>query len=278
MLEQNVALVTGASRGIGRAIATRLHREGMNVAVVARSPGPLEALGDELRAGSGVGGVLAFSADVTEPDSVSEAVAAVEGEFGRIDLLVNNAGMAEAGDRTLWEADVEEWWRTIATNVRGPMLFARAVLPGMVARDSGRIININSSRSVRSVPTRTAYAVSKAGLAQITKSLAAALAGTGVRVFDYSPGRVKTDLTQQSMGYAVSAPDSSWTPIETTVEGLIAIAQGRLDGLTGRFIHAHDDMQRLSEEADAVVQRGGRTLVISEAYDGDLITQRTVGR
>jgi 3-oxoacyl-[acyl-carrier protein] reductase len=275
MLAGRVALVTGASRGIGRAIATRLDQEGMHLALVARSQEGLESLRAELLARNGDRRILVLPADVTDPASVANAVAATEAEFGGIDLLVNNAGVTESKDASLWESDAHDWWQVITTNVLGPMLFCQAVVPGMVRRGSGRIVNINSLRAVHALPTQTAYGVSKAALAKVTQGLASGLAGTGVLAFDYSPGRVKTDLTHQ-LGMA-ARPDTTWTPLEQAAEGIVVIARGSLDPLAGRFLHAHDDWQQMGDLAEDIVRHGGRTLVVSAAFEGDPLSSRRVG-
>lgn len=279
MLEGNVALITGASRGIGRAVATRLHQEGMKVAVTARARESLGAL-EELGEG---GRVLALAGDVTDPADVERVARTTEETFGRIDLLVNNAGTAEEGNVPLWDADPHEWWRVMETNLRGPMLFSRAVAPGMIARGSGRIVNINSTRSVRAEATQTAYGVSKCAVSMLTQSLWAGLGGTGVRVFDYSPGRVWTQLTESLYASEVTkgtseAPKGSWTPMEKAVDGLVALAEGGLDELAGRFIHANDDLRQMSEMAGEVVGSGGRRLVLAEAFPGDPLVDRIAGR
>jgi len=183
----------------------------------------------------------------------------------------------------LWDADPHEWWRVMETNLRGPMLFSRAVAPGMIARGSGRIVNINSTRSVRAEATQTAYGVSKCAVSMLTQSLWAGLGGTGVRVFDYSPGRVWTQLTESLYASEVTkgtseAPKGSWTPMEKAVDGLVALAEGGLDELAGRFIHANDDLRQMSEMAGEVVGSGGRRLVLAEAFPGDPLVDRIAGR
>jgi 3-oxoacyl-[acyl-carrier protein] reductase len=271
VLEGQVALVTGASRGIGRALATRLHQEGMRLALTARSRDQLEELAADLG-----GAILTFAGDVTDPAHVRHVVAETESALGRIDLLVNNAGVVEPEERPLWESDLEGWWGAVTTNVRGPMLFAGAVVPGMLARGAGRIISLNSMRSVRSMPTQTAYGVSKAALAQLTESLQAGLAGTPVRAFSYSPGRVRTAMTQ-TLGLT-ALPPSAWTSMEQALDGLVAIASGDLDELAGRFLHANDDFPRLRAQAQDVVANAGRVLTYADAYADDPVRLRTVGR
>jgi 3-oxoacyl-[acyl-carrier protein] reductase len=275
MLQGSVALITGGSRGIGRAVATRLHAEGMNVVVTARSAESLREVADLDGAGTG-GRVVALSGDVTDPAAVDAVVRTAQETFGGIDLLVNNAGTTEAGNVPLWDADPQEWWRVLETNLRGPMLFSRAVVPGMVTRGHGRIININSTRSVRAEATQTAYGISKCAVSMLTQSLWAGLAGTGVCVFDYSPGRVWTQMTEGL--YATEPAKGAWTPMEKAVEGLVAVAEGGLDELAGRFIHANDDLQQLRERAREVERGGGRKLVLAAAFPGDPLLDRIAGQ
>jgi NAD(P)-dependent dehydrogenase (short-subunit alcohol dehydrogenase family) len=275
MLQGSVALITGGSRGIGRAVATRLHAEGMNVVVTARSAESLREVADLDGAGTG-GRVVALSGDVTDPAAVDAVVRTAQETFGGIDLLVNNAGTTEAGNVPLWDADPQEWWRVLETNLRGPMLFSRAVVPAMVTRGHGRIININSTRSVRAEATQTAYGISKCAVSMLTQSLWAGLAGTGVCVFDYSPGRVWTQMTEGL--YATEPAKGAWTPMEKAVEGLVAVAEGGLDELAGRFIHANDDLQQLRERAREVERGGGRKLVLAAAFPGDPLLDRIAGQ
>jgi 3-oxoacyl-[acyl-carrier protein] reductase len=273
MLAGQVALVTGASRGIGRALATRLHDEGMDVVVVSRTEAALTALRDELT--DGPGRTLAIAADVSDERSARQAVHTAEASLGPIDLLVNNAGVSERDDATVWEADAADWWDVMTTNVRGPLLFCQAVVPGMVQRGTGRIVNINSLRAVHALPTQTAYGVSKAALGKLTQSLSAGLAGTGVLAFDYSPGRVQTDLTQH-LGMT-DRPGTTWTPMDQAVSGIVDIARGTMDELAGRFLHAHDDRSEMVRRAKDIALRGGRSWTMSAAFEGDPLAGRRVG-
>lgn len=275
MLEGRIAVITGASRGIGRALAVRLHAAGVSLALTARSQEQLTELRDELSAQGGRP-TLIFPGDVSDPDHVRRMVAETESALGDIDLLVNNAGVVEDVDRPLWEADAESWWQAVTVNVRGPMLFAAAVVPGMLARGHGRIVNLNSMRAVRSMATQTAYGTSKAAVAQLTESLDKGLAGTGVRAFGYSPGRVRTAMTE-TLGLG-SMPADAWTPMEQAVEGILAIARGELDALSGRFLHANDDLTALVARADELVAAQGRVLTFADAYPGDHLRARPIGR
>jgi 3-oxoacyl-[acyl-carrier protein] reductase len=275
VLEGQVALVTGASRGIGRSLAVRLHAEGMALALTARSDEQLQELRSELTTRGG-GPVLVVPGDVADPEHARRVVAEAESALGGIDLLVNNAGVVEAEERPLWEADVDRWWQAVTVNVRGPMLFSAAAVPGMLARVSGRIVNLNSMRAVRGMATQTAYGTSKAALSQLTESLDKGLAGTGARAFSFSPGRVRTAMTE-TLGLAANA-SLEWTPMEHAVEGFLAIARGDLDALSGRFLHANDDLAALAAQADELVAAQARVLTFAEAYPGDHLRALPIGR
>lgn len=275
MLEGRIAVVTGASRGIGRALAVRLHGEGVALALTARSGEQLTELRADLTRQGGRP-VLVFPGDVTDPEHVHRMIAETQSTLGGIDLLVNNAGVVEPEEHRLWEVDIDDWWQAITVNLRGPMLFAAAVAPGMLARKTGRIVNLNSMRAVRSMATQTAYGTSKAALAQLTEGLDKSLAGTGVRTFSYSPGRVRTAMTE-TLGLG-SMPADAWTPMEQAVEGFLAIARGELDALSGRFLHADDDLPALMAQAEALVAAQGRVLTFAEAYPGDHLRARPIGR
>lgn len=272
-LTGQTALITGASQGIGRALAGRLHGVGMHVVITARSEAGLAEAAAELRESRAPGAVLAIPADVTDPAAVAALVETARTEFQTIDLVVNNAGRAEGTNQVLWEVDPDVWWQTVTTNLRGPMLVCRSAIPGMLAHGSGRIVNVNSIRGFRNTPTQTAYGVSKAALTRLTETLSEALAGTGVRIFDYSPGRVRTRLTE-AMGHIALQPDRTWTPMEQALSGIVAIAEGRLDDLAGRFIHAHDDLADLVARADEVRASGARRSVLSGLDSSDHLLQR----
>lgn len=275
MLEGRVAVVTGASRGIGRALAVRLHDEGVGLALTARSADELEDLRAELT-GSGAAPVLTVAGDVADPEHAGRVVATAESTLGGIDLLVNNAGIVEEAEHPLWEADTDGWWRTVTVNLRGPMLFAAAAVPGMIAQSNGRIVNLNSMRAVRSMATQTAYGVSKAALSHLTESLDKGLAGTGVRAFSFSPGRVRTAMTD-TLGLG-SMPAEAWTPMERAVEGFLAIARGELDALSARFLHADDDLAVLAGRAEELIGAQARVLTFAPIHAGDHLLARPIGR
>jgi NAD(P)-dependent dehydrogenase (short-subunit alcohol dehydrogenase family) len=235
-----VALVTGASTGIGRQLVEGLAARGAAVAGLARSEERLTASMAEVASATGAR-TLGVAADVTDRDAVTAAVERVVAELGQVDLLVNNAGLIDPVEEPLWEADADQWWDVVSSHLRGSFLLCRAVVPWMVLRNRGRIVNIASGMGVRPRPEYSAYSVAKAGLMRLTESLAGALEGTDVRAFDVAPGVVDTPMTR-SMAMWQGFED--WTPPERVVEIVTAIAAGELDAWSGRFLRAgRDDVE-----------------------------------
>jgi NAD(P)-dependent dehydrogenase (short-subunit alcohol dehydrogenase family) len=184
------ALVTGGGRGIGRAIAVALAREGVAVAVAARTPAQVEAAAAEARA-AGVR-ALAVALDVTDAASVTAAVETVGRTLGPVDVLVNNAGIAESAPLTRTEPEL--WERHFRVNATGPYLATRAVLPGMLERAWGRVINVASLAGLYGAPYVTAYTASKHALVGFTRALAMEVSSRGVTVNALCPGYVATDM------------------------------------------------------------------------------------
>jgi NAD(P)-dependent dehydrogenase (short-subunit alcohol dehydrogenase family) len=262
-LSGHVALVTGASTGIGRALAGGLAARGMAVAGLARNEERLTTAMAEVAAASGVR-TLAVAADVTDRASVDAAVARVADGLGRVDLLVNNAGLIDAAEVPVWEADADQWWEVVASHVRGAQLMVRAVVPGMLARGHGRVVNLASGMGVRANRDYSAYSVAKTGLMRLTEALDLSLQGSGVHAFDVAPGVVDTPMTR-SMDMWRGFTD--WTPPERVIELVAAIAAGELDAWAGRFVRAGKDevaTLRLLTPSDAV-----RQLRLRPYGDGD---------
>lgn len=183
-----VALVTGATAGIGRAIAFALGREGYGVGVCGRTPGPVNAIVAELaKAGIAATG---READVADPAQVSALVRHVTSALGPVDVLVNNAGIGFL--KPFAELTLEEWDRTMATNLRSMYVVTREVLPGMRSRRHGAVINIASLAGKNAVVGGTAYAASKHAVLGFTKSLLLEVRKEGVRVAAICPGSVAT--------------------------------------------------------------------------------------
>jgi 3-oxoacyl-[acyl-carrier protein] reductase len=260
---QGVALVTGASTGIGRHLAEGLAARGMAVAGMARGEERLTTAMNEIAAATG-GRTLAVAADVTDRSAVEAAVERAVAGLGPIDLLINNAGLIDAAEVPLWEADPDQWWDVVSSHLRGTFLLCRSVVPWMLLRNRGRIVNIASGQSLRARPEFSAYGVAKTGLMRITEALAGALEGSDVRAFDLSPGVVDTDMTR-SMTMWRGFTD--WTPPESVVEFVAAIAAGDLDQWSGRFLRVGaDDPGTL---AAATPQDDARRLRLRPYGDGD---------
>jgi NAD(P)-dependent dehydrogenase (short-subunit alcohol dehydrogenase family) len=236
-LAGQVALVTGASTGIGLHLARGLAERGMAVAGMARSGDRLAAAMDEVAGATGAR-TLAVAGDVTDRASVTAAVEQVVAELGQVDLLVNNAGLVDAAEVPLWEADPEQWWEVVSSHVRGGFLVSRAVVPWMLLRNSGRVVSLASGMSTRANPDYSAYSVAKTGLMRITEALALSLEGSDVRVFDVAPGVVDTPMTRSM---AMWRGHTGWTPPEKVVELVAAIAAGELDAWSGRFLRVGAD-------------------------------------
>ncbi|MGY1605373.1 SDR family NAD(P)-dependent oxidoreductase [Geodermatophilus sp. SYSU D00815] len=262
-MPEQVALVTGASAGIGRHLAEGLAARGMAVAGLARGADRLRAAMDEVASATGAR-TLAVAADVTDRAAVDAAVARVVEEFGRVDLLVNNAGLLDPAEVPLWQADADEWWAVVESHVRGGLLPARAVVPGMVERGSGRVVDLASGLSTRGGRLYSAYSVGKTGLMRLTEVLAAGLEGTGVLAFDLAPGVVRTAM---STSMSLHEGRTDWTDPERVVAFVAAIAAGELDAWSGRFLHAAvDDLDALRAH---VPRDAERQLRLRPYGDGD---------
>lgn len=253
------ALVTGASRGIGRELALGMARAGLDVALLARDEARLTDVAQEVGA-HGVRAVV-LVADVTDHAGVGAAVRRAEEELGSVDLLVNNAGRVDT-EVPLWEADPEEWWSVVETDVRGPFLLAHAVVPGMLARGGGRVVDLNSGSGTRDSALATAYTVAKTALFRIGGALHEAGHGQGLRAFELAPGVVRTDMTASMR---VHADRTEWTPAEASTDLVTAIARGELDELSGCYLRAGvDTPASLREAVDAGRHRdGARRLAVT---------------
>jgi 3-oxoacyl-[acyl-carrier protein] reductase len=240
-LEGQVALVTGGGRGVGEGIARELAAAGARVSVSGRTRDQVDAVAREIDGYAVVG-------DVADRAAVEAMVDQVEAELGPIDLLVANAGR-NVREQRAWEVDPADWWNVFEVNVLGVYLCCRAVIPGMLERGGGRIVITGSGASYLPHSGSTAYSSSKAAVWRFGNVLAEQLEGR-VPVFVISPGLVKTEMTK-------SAPDNApWTPPELAPRLVRALASGRADALSGRYIHAeHDDLDDLIRRADEIRDR-----------------------
>jgi NAD(P)-dependent dehydrogenase (short-subunit alcohol dehydrogenase family) len=216
------ALVTGAGRGIGRAIAERLAAEGARVTLIARDRERLEAVAQGIRDAGGE--AQAVAAQVASAADVETAIAAATASFGPVSILVNNAAIPGPFG-PLGTIDPLEWWQAQSVNVLGPVLFMHAVIPAMREQRTGRIINIVSSAGLQPVPHLSAYAVSKNTLVRVTETVDIEERGRGIRVFALHPGTITTDMARSTIG---SPEAQRWVP-----EG-VAMLRGRADAESAR--------------------------------------------
>jgi NAD(P)-dependent dehydrogenase (short-subunit alcohol dehydrogenase family) len=253
-----VAFVTGGGRGVGRVMAEALAGEDFAVCVAARTAAEVEATAAAIEAGGG--GALALTVDATDGPAVEEALATAERQLGPIDVLVNNAGSARAIG-PVWEVDPREWWQDIESSLRSAFLCSRAVLPRMLERGSGRILNVSSYVALRPTPYISGYAAAKAALLSLTEALAASVDGTGVRVFAVTPGRFRSELMRHLMDSEAGkrwlpgiGEGGRWVESERVARLVVFLATGKGDELQGRFLHALDDLDELLERADEIVR------------------------
>jgi NAD(P)-dependent dehydrogenase (short-subunit alcohol dehydrogenase family) len=237
-----VAVVTGASSGLGRAFALELGRMGTSVTLVARRNAELRETARLVEAEGAAAEVIV--GDVIEPGLAERAIAQTEARFGRLDLVVNNAGVMFIG--SVEQADPAAWWQSMKINVLGSMLWARAAIPTMRARRSGRIINVSSPGAFTQHPHVSAYCAAKAAINQLTSCLAAEVANDGITVLSFGPEAL-TDMARQlfedpampteSRGayreFFTAEPD---TKLQHSTELFCFVAQGGADALTGHYV------------------------------------------
>ena len=219
-LSEQVALVTGASQGLGRSIAEALARCGARVACVARNAEKLQATVAAIEAAGGV--AMALPCDVTDADSVKQVVGQVVEQWSRLDILVNNAGITR--DTLVPRMGDDQWDEVINTNLRGTFLFTRAVARPMMQARYGRILNITSVSGLRGNVGQANYSASKAGVIGLTRSVALELASRNVTVNAVAPGFIETDMTA-ALGEAVQAEAQKRIPLKRLgVPGEVAAA------------------------------------------------------
>ena len=204
MLQGRNALVTGAGKGIGKAIATALAHQGVNVGLVARSQADVSLLANELHERYGVHTAFA-TADISEREQVDVAVHSINEQLGFIDILVNNAGIGTFG--LLVDMPPEEWERMIRVNLLGTYFVTHAVLPMMIAQQRGNIINISSTSGERGAATTTAYSASKFGIMGMTESLMYEVRKYNIRVTALTPSTVNTELAAKA---GLKTSDEDW--------------------------------------------------------------------
>jgi NAD(P)-dependent dehydrogenase (short-subunit alcohol dehydrogenase family) len=265
-LAGSVALVTGGGRGVGRVLALALAGAGAVVGLIARSA---DQLAESVRLIEAAGGAaVAACADVSDPEVTATAVDKLRYELGPVDLLVNNAGI-NGPVGPAWEVPEPEWWHAVEVNLRGVMLCSRLVLPEMVSRRRGRIVNVTSHAGVFRWPLASAYSVSKAAVIKLTENLAYETRRYGISVVSVHPGILPIGLSEPAL--ASTAPADSpegrlreWVGHELAegrgahpdqvAEVLLRIATGEFDRLSGRHLSVHDDLDALLAHTDDVLR------------------------
>lgn len=261
VLQGQVAMVTGAGRGFGQAIAGKLASEGAQVALLSRSLPQLDHVAEAIRAAGGK--AIAVRCDVTDPHSIEHAVAVAEQLLGPIDLLVNNAGVPGPFG-PIWEVDPDEWWKAQAVHIRAPMLFLARVLPGMIERGRGRAICVSAIASRMVAPNLSAYCTGKIAQNRVVAEAAAELAGTGVAVFAIDPGFVFTELARETMenpeaqkylsGMVERLRKAENDPaaqndLARCAQRVLDLASGKYDALSGGYYELPDDLDEALAKA-----------------------------
>ena len=244
--------MTGGGRGVGAAIARSLAAAGAGVALVARSRDQLAAVQSEIEAAGGRG--LVCTADVRDRDAVEAMATQVSEQLGPVDLLVNAAGTGEAIGPT-WQVDPDAWWGDVEVALRGAFLCSRALLPGMLERGFGRIVNVTSRAGTFGVRHQTAYSASRAALFVFSEALSKEVEGRGVSVFALTPGVMRTALTEHLLDseagrrwlpelQAFVADGRAWVSPESVGAAVVALAKGDGDALSGRWVHAQQNLEQ----------------------------------
>ncbi|HKV04125.1 MAG TPA: SDR family oxidoreductase [Candidatus Acidoferrales bacterium] len=261
-LEGQVAIVTGAGRGIGRGIAIRLAAEGSAVALTSRNRAQLDQVRAQIEAAGGR--ALAVAGDATKREDVARVVHASREKFGGATLLVNNAGLAGPYG-PVGVANPEKWWAAQEVHILAPFLFMTAVLPGMIERRAGRIINISSPRCHMLTANLSAYSLGKTAQNRLAELVANEVKEYGVHAFALDPGSIMTEMADETM----SSPDAQrWVPkmverlrelqrtqrpndgMDWCTDRCVAFASGRYDALSGRYIDRTDDPEELLRQPD----------------------------
>jgi NAD(P)-dependent dehydrogenase (short-subunit alcohol dehydrogenase family) len=261
-LAGKAAIITGAGRGIGRAIALAFAHEGADVLVASRTLSEIAETAEGARA---LGRhALALSVDVSSRDEVERMVAHALEEFGKVDILVNNAGIyGPIGP--LVDNNPERWLETIGINLSGSFFCTRAVLPFMIRQQCGKIINLSGGGATSPLPNFSAYAASKAAIVRLTETLAEEIKGFNIQVNAIAPGGVNTRLTDEVLAAGAAAgeemlertrrqKETGGVPPERTAALAVFLASEESDGLSGRLISAvWDDWENMNGRIDQIM-------------------------
>jgi NAD(P)-dependent dehydrogenase (short-subunit alcohol dehydrogenase family) len=245
-----VAIVTGAGRGLGREFARALSAAGAAVGLIARSQSELAESAASIQAAGGR--THAVSTDVSDRDAVHAAFEAIEQSLGPADVLVNNAGIA-GPIRPFCETDSDDWWRVLEVNLRGPIICTRAVLSGMISRRRGRIINI--AASAIPIANFSAYSTSKTALIRFSECVAAETKPHGIAAFAVAPGTVRTAMSEHALNSTEGQKWLPWfrrifdegvdLPADVPAQLVVRLASGKFDALSGLFLTPLDDLDAI---------------------------------
>ena len=260
-LAGQVALVTGGGRGIGRAIALEYAAAGARIAITARSADQLD---ETVALVKGQGGtIISIPGDVSDPASVADVCGVVERELGPVTVLMNNAGTTGPFG-PLWEVDAYDWWHTLEIHLRGSFLFINRIVPGMIERGSGRVINMVSGAGIAPRPNFSGYGIAKAAQIRLAETLAVEGKEHGLIAFAMSPGLVITELAEHTMRSADAqkwnrefvdrlssekSADNYETSMAKVTELALTLASGRADRLSGQHLGPSDDVEALLKQA-----------------------------
>jgi 3-oxoacyl-[acyl-carrier protein] reductase len=241
-LSGKVVIVTGASRGIGAAAAAALAKAGASVMLTARDGKLAQEVADGITASGGR--AVARACDVSDYKAVELLVSATEEQFGPVDVLVNNAGVIEPIGRVL-DSDPALWARNIEINLSGAYYAIRAVLPGMVARGGGAIVNVSSGAAIRPLEGWSAYCSGKAGLHMLTRAVALETGEKGIRIFGFQPGTTDTDMQvlirASGMNQISQIPRANLTPVAHPAAAIVYLCTPAADDLAGQEFSLRDE-------------------------------------
>ena len=249
-LKNRNAIITGASRGIGKNIAKILASEGAYVNLLSRTKKQLIDVKVDIVKKGGLASV--YSVDVTDERGIVNTVKTIIANVGPVDILINNAGI-DGPLGPVWEIDSNEWWDCLNVNLRGAFLCIQAVLPHMISKKKGRIINMASITGERPIPFNSAYGLSKMALIRLSEIIALESREFGIKVFSIHPGRIDTSMTR---AVSKKANQETWwasnfksiysktefIPTELVENLIIKLATGEADRLSGHYITVFDDI------------------------------------
>jgi 3-oxoacyl-[acyl-carrier protein] reductase len=275
-LDRKTAIVTGSGTGIGRALALELGRQGVQVVCCGRREAALRETVSLIEAADGRG--LAVATDITQTDQVQKLVQDTISHFGTVDILYNNAGSFQALGG-LWEVDAHAWWKDVTVNLLGSMLCCQAVLPHMMEKDEGVIINMDGGGSTGPLAGGSGYGCSKAAVLRLTDTLAAELEreSSSVLVFALGPGLVHTEMTEYQ---AKSTAGRKWIPStqqyiddkltrepEECAQAAVRLISTASSHLNGRVFSVDTDFDAITRQAEAIKRNDLLTLRLRSLPD-----------